>query len=133
MFIVILITLPYYFIHYPAYFDVNLSENETFRLHYIGLTEFGQSSIGLIVNNVLFFIKDVLAFIIEIGLNISLIVLLRKHINKKTSMIHMASNPINSLQSPTTQGSSLSPVGILESPAENSFRSTNSTPKTLAS
>ena len=133
MFVVVLITIPYFFVYSPAYFDVNLSETETFRLYCIGLSNFGQSLIGQVVNNVLFFIKDIVAFTIEVVLNMILIFLLRKHINKKTAIIHMASNPINSLQSPTTQESSLSRAGVSESRAEIIvFRSNNSSPRKLA-
>ena len=113
MFIVDVITLPYFFIYYPAHLDVNLSENEPFRLHYIGLSEFGQSSIGQIVNNVLFFIKDVVAFIIEILLNISLIVLLRKHINKKNRIIKTGLSKINGLYSSPLFGLDCSPLQFI--------------------
>lgn len=130
MFAVAVITLPYFFIYYPAYIDVSLSQNETFRLYYVGPSEFGQSSAGKVVNNVLFFIKDIVAFVVEVVLNIILIVLLRKHIHNKKAMIHMTPNPISS---PQSQGSSLSPIGISDSPAEITFRSNHSNPKALAS
>jgi hypothetical protein len=93
MLVVILITLPYFFIYYPAHLDVNLSQNETFRLYYIGLSDFGQSSIGEIVNYALFFIKDVIVFIAEIVLSITLVVLLRKHTNKKNKFMKRLSIP----------------------------------------
>ena len=98
--VVILITLPYFFIYYPSHLDVDLSQNETFRLYFIGLSDFGQSSIGQIVNNVLFFIKDVLVFIIEIVLNVLLVVLITKHKNKKKRVIKTTTIPLNSLQPP---------------------------------
>ena len=121
MFVVIIITFPYFFIYYPAILDVNLSQNEIFRLYFIGQSQFGQSSIGQAVNNVLFFIKDIVAFVIEVVLNIILIVLLRKQMNKKNLMVH---SPINTVQPPAVHA---------ESPAEIKFRSNNSKPKTLAS
>ena len=96
MFMVVVISLPYFFIYYPAHLDVNLSENESFRLYYIGLSEFGQSSIGKVVNNGLFFVKDVLVFIVEIVLSIILVVLLRKH-NKKKAVMKKSSLRLNNL------------------------------------
>jgi hypothetical protein len=86
MLMVVVFSLPYFFIYYPAHLDVYLSENETFRLYYIGLSEFGQSPIGKLVNNGLFFVKDVLVFIVEIVLSVILVVLLRKHSKKKEVM-----------------------------------------------
>ena len=137
MLVVILITLPYFFIYYPAHLDVNLSQNETFRLYYIGLSEFGQSSIGEVVNNVLFFIKDVVAFIVEIVLNISLVVLLRKHVNKKIKVITLTpdSNPVNNHQipaSPSQMQPPTSPLGISEGSAQFTFRSNSLDPIALA-
>ena len=103
--IVILITLPYFFIYYPAHLDVNLSQTETFRLYYIGLSDFGKSSIGQMVNYALFFIKDVLVFIIEIVLSIILVALLRKYINKKNQFMKAHSIPLTNPQTPASDSS----------------------------
>ena len=103
--IVILITLPYFFIYYPAHLDVNLSQKETFRLYYIGLSEFGQSPIGKIVNFALFFIKDVLVFIAEIVLSIILVVLLRKHTKKKNKVMKTHSIPLTNHQASASDSS----------------------------
>ena len=113
--VVIFITLPYFFIYYPSHLDVELSKNKTFRLYFIGLSDFGQSSIGQIVNNVLFFIKDVLVFIIEIVLNVLLVVLITKHRNKKKRVIKTTSIHLNNLQPPS------SPFRISTNSSRSSF------------
>ena len=96
--IVLVITLPYFFIYYPTHLDANLGQNETFRLHFIGMSEFGQSSIGVVVNTMLFFIKDILTFLVEVVLNVMLVVLLRNHLNKKALKIKNGSSAINNNQ-----------------------------------
>ena len=110
MFMVVVITLPYFFIYYPAHLDVDLGENETFRLYYIGLSEFGQGYFGKVVNNGLFFVKDVLVFIVEIVLGIILVVLLRKQMDKKMAVIKNSSLRLNNLSpaSPCDQSDSSS-------------------------
>ena len=128
MFVVIIITLPYFFIYYPAHIDVNLSQNETFRMYFIGLSDFGQSSIGQVVNYALFFIKDVLTFIVEIVLNVSIIVLLKKNLNKIKLMIR---NDDSKLLKNNQQPSSS--MGKSDSSTQYSYKSNNSYAKLLAS
>ena len=133
MLIVVVVTFPYFFIYYPAHLDLNLSENETFRLYYIGLSEFGQSSIGEMVNNVLFFIKDIISFIVEVALNIFLVVLLRKHINKKRKVIKIDSNKIeNILPQPSPKQQPTSPMGKSDGSFQFVFKASNANIKTLA-
>ena len=128
MFVVVVITLPYFFIYYPAHIDVNLSETETFRLHYIGLSEFGHSSTGEVVNYALFFIKDVLTFIVEIVLNVSILVLLKKNLNKIKLMIRDDDSKL--LKSSQQQTSSM---GKSDSSTQLTFKTSNSYAKFLAS
>ena len=123
MFFVLVLSLPYFFIHYPAFLDVDLSENESFRLYYVGFSEFGQSWIGEVVNHVLFFVKDVVLFIAEIVLNIIQVVLFRKNLNRKKQAIKRDSIPVEApatAQSPPQSPTQLQPPS---SPFSGSGRS----------
>ena len=78
----LVISLPNFFIANPAYMDVKLDMNTTFRVYYWGNTEFSQSFAGVIVIGLMYFLRDILILIVKILLNIKLIIMVRNYLSK---------------------------------------------------
>ena len=61
----LVISLPNFFIANPAYMDVKLDFNTTFRIYYWGNTEFSQSFAGFIIIGLMYFLRDILILIVK--------------------------------------------------------------------
>ena len=72
-----------------AYFDVQLSENTSYRIWYLGVKSFTSSLVGGILNYLFYIVKDVLPLILKILSN-SFLVYLMKTYKKKLEMEKLA-------------------------------------------
>ena len=78
----LVISLPNYFLFYPAYMDVMLDKDTPFRVFLWGNTEFSLSLAGLIVTWIMYFLRDILGLVVKIVLNIKLVIMVRNYLNK---------------------------------------------------
>ena len=82
-----LIGLPYFFINSPEFANVEIGKNKYFKLWYWDITPFGRSLAGQILTYGNFIIRDVLFLLVELGLNILSIVLLRNYFLNKAKLL----------------------------------------------
>ena len=94
----LLLIFRFFFVYAPAYLDVQLAPDEEFRIYYFGPSKFGSSEIGKIVSYVIYFVRDVLTLALEMGINISSIVLLRRLIKNKKDMGLKSKQPTTSIE-----------------------------------
>ena len=82
----IFVNLPNSFILAPSFLDVELRSNSSFRIYYMGPTEFGQTIIFRVMNCFIFAIRDVLTLLTKLALNVIAKILIRQYmarINKE--------------------------------------------------
>jgi hypothetical protein len=80
----LLINLPYFFVFKPASLSVNLSESVSQIFYFVGQNEFSKSAIGKILILAVYLIRDFVTLAFEIILNLMSMVMLRKHLTKKS-------------------------------------------------
>ena len=82
----LLVNSPYFLINEPGVFDAPLSNSTYFRIYYWAITDYSQTLTGKTLNYVVYFIKDVLTFIVEISINISSIIFFKKYLKLKLTI-----------------------------------------------
>lgn len=83
----IAISFPLFFMFEPTIQLVQLSENETYLFYDYTISKFGLSALGIAYTYVDFFLMAVLPFCLLLGINIPLIILLKRYFNKRERII----------------------------------------------
>ena len=86
-----LINSPYFLISEPGVFDAPLGNSTYFRIYYWKNTEYSYTLAGKALNYVVYFIKDVLTFIVDISINVTCIISFKKYLKLK-QMINKVGN-----------------------------------------
>ena len=81
--ICIMINLPSLFLFETAFEDVQLDTNKQFRIWYIGITAFSQTSTGKILNYIGIILRDILPMILKLILNSLSLYLVRRYLKEK--------------------------------------------------
>ena len=79
----LLVNVPGHFIFEPAFADVQLDQNKTFRIWYLGLTPFSNTLIGGISNYFGYIFRDLLPMFLKIVLNSLSVYLVRRYVKNK--------------------------------------------------
>lgn len=90
----IIINIPFLISFKPTF----IGSNESNGYYYAGVSEFSQSYYGKAINGVVFLVRDMLTFIVDLILNIVLMILFKRHLNKRKLII----NHLNDLVRLTT-------------------------------
>lgn len=88
----ILISVPYFFVNKPSYYDAQLDSNTYFRIWYWDITPFATSLVGHILAYAGYFIRDVFFLLIELTFNFLSIVLFRKYFKNKENFFKTNQN-----------------------------------------
>lgn len=89
----VLINVQFIFQFEPIAIDVKLDPVTNYRINFWRLSDYAQTQAGLIISYSTYVLRDVVVLAIEIGMNISMVVLLRKYLDFK-----------NRLQNPSKSG-----------------------------
>ena len=89
----LIINSPYFLINEPGVFDAPISNSTYFRIYYWAITDYSQTLTGKTLNYVVYFIKDVLTFIVEISISFTSIVLFKKFLKLKIGI-----NPVGNVR-----------------------------------
>jgi hypothetical protein len=82
-----IVSLRFFFLFEPTSFSAPSNLNTSFVLHIYNVTPFASSTLGLLVFVVFECARDIVFVAIEVGLNIASVVLLRRHLAKKSKLI----------------------------------------------
>ena len=78
----IILHIPSIFFFVPAFVDVQLDRNTSYRIWYAGITDFSNTFIGQLFNYLQYLIRDILPLILKIILNSMLVYLVKSYLNK---------------------------------------------------
>lgn len=85
--ICVLLNLPLLLTVYPAYSEVDLDTGESFTIYYTGITAFAQSNNGKVLCSVSYVFRDMLTMTIDLYLNGILILMFKRHLRKRKSIM----------------------------------------------
>lgn len=85
--ICVLLNIPLILTVYPAYNEVELNTGESFTIYYTGITAFAQSNNGKILCSVSYVFRDILTMTIDLYLNGILILMFKRHVKKRKSIM----------------------------------------------
>ena len=77
-----IICLPVVLILYPAYSDVKLDQNTTYRIYYWGKTKFSETSFGNLLTYLMYFFRDILTLVVKIVLNVSCVIMVKNYLDR---------------------------------------------------
>lgn len=78
-----LLNIPLVLSLYPTFIIWRLNETETEYIYYVDVTEFGGSTYGKLIIGFTFLVKDILVALIGLFFNVLLMILFKKHVDKK--------------------------------------------------
>ena len=78
----IILHVPTFFLFIPTYDDVQLDENTSYRIWYMGITDFSYTLSGKALTYLQYLIRDVLPLFIKLILNSMLVYLVKSYVNK---------------------------------------------------
>lgn len=82
----VIVNLPIFFTAIPDTWIVKLSPNETYIFYDYRITDFNQTPTGIVFSFIDYVLRDILPFVIIVILNVLLIVLLKRYMNKRKSL-----------------------------------------------
>ena len=85
--ICVLLNIPLLLTVYPAYNEVELNTGDSFTIYYTGITAFAQSNNGKILCSVSYVFRDILTMTIDLYLNGILILMFKRHVKKRKSIM----------------------------------------------
>ena len=85
--ICVLLNIPLILTVYPAYNEVELNTGESFTIYYTGITAFAQSNNGKILCSFSYVFRDILTMTIDLYLNGILILMFKRHVRKRKSIM----------------------------------------------
>ena len=89
----ILLNIPFFLALKPTF----IGSNESNGYYYIGVGEFSQSYHGQLIIGTSFWLRDVLTFIVDFILNFLLMILFKRHLNKRKLIINKNSRCLDDL------------------------------------
>ena len=95
--------LTYTFVYYPGSVNVKLANNTNYTIYYNALTSYGKSKIGQLNIIAVYLTRDVFILFVVIVLNILSIVLLRRHLRKKSELLNSNEENISLMKSINTR------------------------------
>lgn len=78
----VLVNIPLFFFFEPTYEDVKLHGNNSYRIWYMGINNFSFTLMGKIFSYAQYVIRDLVPLLTKIILNLILVYLVRKYLNK---------------------------------------------------
>ena len=88
----LLINLPGLFLFEASYADIQLDQNTTFRIWFIGVSDFSYSPTGEILNYLGYLFRDILPMFSKIVINSLSVYLVRRYVENKQRFVTTAAN-----------------------------------------